>query len=316
MKKMENVRTISDQDLMARCQEFGKKAREWKNRFVALLPEVARRGLHRKKGFATVIEFAAKIGGVGKSTVEAIFRIERALADKPELKAMVAEVGVNKIRAVASIATKENEKELVELVQKMSKPALELFAREKRGEKQGSEQKGINFEQECNFRPGTERRTVRKTVSFGLDKTVEFKLRKFKQGMGGEKVEWNDVIKVLLEKAVETGSGKISKKTKKVVRVEKLKTQSRPGTESSKLTRYIAVAMQQNFSEKCEYPGCNMPAQVTHHPERFALNPNHNNLKRLCKAHHELIHNGFEPPEWNPKTHPIIEQKFLASREY
>jgi hypothetical protein len=200
---MENVRKLSDQDLMAKYQEFGKKAREWKNRFVALLPEVARRGLHRKKGFATIVEFAAKVGGVVKSTVEVIFRIERALADKPELKAMASEVGVNKIRAVASIATKENEKELVKLVQKMSKPALELFAREKRDGKQEKKQCGINFEQECDFRPGTERRTVRKTVSFGLDEDVEFKLRKFKQGMGGEKVEWNDVIKVLLEKAVQ-----------------------------------------------------------------------------------------------------------------
>ncbi|MBU1445829.1 hypothetical protein KKD70_01035, partial [Patescibacteria group bacterium] len=66
---MMNVRKLSDQDLMARCQEFGKNAREWKNKFVALLPEVARRGLHRRKGFATIVEFAAKVGGVGKRTV-------------------------------------------------------------------------------------------------------------------------------------------------------------------------------------------------------------------------------------------------------
>jgi hypothetical protein len=99
---MGNVRMMSDQDLMARCQEFGKKAREWKNRFVALLPEVSRRGLHRRRGFATVIEFAAKVGGVGKKTVETIFQIERKLEDKPELKAMVSQVGVNKVRVVAS----------------------------------------------------------------------------------------------------------------------------------------------------------------------------------------------------------------------
>ncbi|MBU1446355.1 hypothetical protein KKD70_03780, partial [Patescibacteria group bacterium] len=122
------------------------------------------------------------------------------------------------------------------------------------------------------------------------------KLRKFKNDMGGEKIEWNDVIKALLEKVV---------KPKKKVR------KTRP---AKKITRYVPIAARQEFPEKCQFPGCDKPAQVTHHPERFALNPNHNNLKRLCKAHHELVHNGLEPPEWNPKTHQLIEQKFAMAR--
>ena len=280
---------MTDKEFYTKCIEAGKHARKWKNRFVAMLPEVARRKLHKKHGFATIVEFAAKVGGVGKNTVEKVFQVEKHVYDKPVLKKLVEEVGVSKVRVIAGLATKENQHELAKRVKTMSKAALELFAREKK----------LDEKQEFTFRPGARR----KSVSFGLDKNVEFKLRKFKQDMGGEKVEWNDVIKALLEKASEKN-------------VKKSKTQPRPGTGPlpSKLTRYITVATQQNFSEKCEYPACNMPAQVTHHPERFALDPNHNNLKRLCKAHHEFVHNGFEPKIWNPKTHSIIEQKYAMAR--
>ena len=308
---------MTDKEFYTKCIEAGKHARKWKNKFVSMLPEIARRGLHKKHGFATIVEFAAKVGGVGKSTVEAIFRVEKYVYDKPVLKKLVEEVGVSKVRVIATIATKENQHELAKRVKTMSKAALELFARE---EKQGR----INCEQELKSRPGTERRTV----NFGLDEDVEFKLRKFKQDMGGEKVEWNDVIKALLEKASGGITEKVvrkSERTEDLTKIEKSEVKSKQSkhsklqqpslvTNPSKPTRYIAVAIQQNFSEKCEYPGCNMPAQVTHHPERFALSPNHNNLKRLCKAHHELVHNGFEPKTWNPKTHPIIEQKFIMSR--
>ena len=73
----------------------------------------------------------------------------------------------------------------------------------------------------------------------------------------------------------------------------------------------MSASLRQELSEKCEYPDCGKPVQIIHHPERFALNPNHNNLKSLCKGHHELVHSGFEPKEWEPKTHPSIEQNMI-----
>jgi len=269
---------MTDKEFYEKCIEAGKHARKWKNRFVAMLPEVARRGLHRKHGFATIVEFAAKVGGVGKSTVDAIFRVEKYVADKPVLKELIAEVGVAKVRVVASIATPENQRELAKKVKTMSKAALEMYARMKR-----EPEKSI---------PGL-RRT---NVSFGLDEEVEFKLRKFKNDMGGENVEWNDVIKALL------AGVKVKKKKMREVK---------PAT---KITRHVPEKIKQELSEKCQFPGCNKPAEVVHHPHRFSLRANHDNLKPLCKAHHELVHNGDEPPEWLPQTTPFIEQKFAMAR--
>jgi len=44
--------------------------------------------------------------------------------------------------------------------------------------------------------------------------------------------------------------------------------------------------------DKCSVPGCKKPAQVVHHELPFALTKTHdpNNLKKLCKAHHEIRH--------------------------
>lgn len=270
---------MTDKELYKLCREYGAKARKWKNKFVSLLPEVARRELHKKHGFATVTEFAAKVGGVSRVVVENIFQVEKYIADKPALKNLIPKVGINKVRVVATLATQENQEDLAKKVKTMSKGALELFAQEQRAEK---------------IHPGMKRTTV----SFSLDKDVEFKLRKFKNNMGGA-VEWNDVIKKLLEKAAD-----LPKKVRKVRKVRP------PG----KITRYVSASIRRKLPKKCQYPGCNKPAEVVHHPERFSLRPNHNNLKPLCKVHHEFVHSGFEPKEWNPKTHLSIERKFLQAR--
>lgn len=271
---------MTNKEFYEKCLLVGKQARKWKHKFVAMLPEVVERGVHKENGFATIVEFAAKVGGVGKSTVDKIFQVERYVADKPALKKLIPKMGVHKVRTVATLATKENQEELAHKVKTMSKKALELFAQEQRAPEIS--------------RPGAERTTI----SFSLDKEVEFELRKFKNKMGSA-VEWNDVIKKLLEKAVEK-----PKKVRKVCKVKKPK----------KITRYVSTSIHRELPEKCQYPGCNKPAEVVHHPERFSLKPNHNNLKALCKGHHELVHSGFEPKEWNPKTSLSIEKKFLQAR--
>lgn len=247
---------ITDKKLYNLCVEYGAKARMWKKKFVALLPEVARRGIHKKKGFATIVEFAAKVGGVSKSTVEAVFRVQNHVQDKPALQKILSKVGVDKVRVVATIATKENQEELAEKVKTMSKAALELFAKSQRDE----------------IRPGTDR----EYIGFHVDKEVALELKKFKQKLGT--VEWNDVIKALLEKTKEE-----PKKTRKSTKI--------------KITRTPSVQEKREAYEehngKCAFPGCNEPATELHHPDRYALNKSHKRLTPLCKTHHEIAHHGL-----------------------
>jgi hypothetical protein len=295
------IEKLDNAELQKYSQLVGANARKWKNYFVALLPEVARRGIYKKK-FASITEYAAKVGGVGKKTVEAIFQVEKHVADKPALKELIPEVGLNKIRVIAAIATQENQKELAMKAKTMSKGALEEVARNIKNSK-------TLFSQ---IPPG--RNAPREYIGFHMSKKNALELRKFKQKLEKEKkqkLDFNEVLGELL---------KIAKEDPKKVSARK----TEPGT-----SRGVGAAQKRDLENTykgcCAFPGCNKPSTQLHHPDRFALNGSHNRIVPLCDTHHELAHQGLieneekSPNEWfirqNPdKTHPKykIDQKVMA----
>ena len=54
------LKNLSDQELYARCQQYGLNARLWQRKFASLLPEVEERKLYQRKGYGSIYEFAAK----------------------------------------------------------------------------------------------------------------------------------------------------------------------------------------------------------------------------------------------------------------
>ncbi|MBU2524422.1 hypothetical protein KKG71_04470, partial [Patescibacteria group bacterium] len=60
----------------------------------------------------------------------------------------------------------------------------------------------------------------------------------------------------------------------------------------NRISRYISVYRKREVGERCSYPGCPRPADVIHHHDRFSEHHSHENLKPLCKQHHEFAHNG------------------------
>lgn len=271
---------MNDKELFELCKRYGREAKLWKRRFVALLPEVYRRGLYRRKGYGSIFEFAAKLGGVSKNVVEDVLNLDVKLEDKPELKKLIPKVGVNKVRIVATIAKKDDENEWVKKVKKMSKLALETHVRDMRMSDPGI---GIpTAPQELIFDNNYENFTVK------LDPKIIQKLKYLKANMK-KGTTWNEVFIQLLE-------GKKIKKS----RARNLKTKSK---------------------EVCEVPGCNKPATIIHHPDRYALTKTHEKLVSFCKAHHELAHRGYidEDSDFralrNPLINPIktvIDQKMLV----
>jgi len=239
---------MTNNELYKLCQEYGAKARKWKNKFIALIPEVAKRGLHKQKGFESIYEFAAKVGGVAHGAVESVLRLDKKLEDKPKLKQMIEKVGINKVRVVANLDKKEDE--LVEKVQTLTKPALELFAKEERG-----------------IRPGTEM----KILSFHVDEEVELELRKLK----GKGETFNDVMKKLLANMPKPKNVK-SRKAKE--------SKSRPAPAQKRRELFSKT------NGKCSVPGCNKPGTEIHHKKTWAIFKSHDELELLCKGHHELRH--------------------------
>src|SRR3989338_6509062 len=108
---------LSDKDLYALCKEYGQKARFWRRRFAGLLPEVARRGLYRRR-CGSIYEFAAKLAGMSKESVDKVLQISRKLEKKPQLKELL-ESGAQswtKLEKVAYVATVQTDGEWAERV--------------------------------------------------------------------------------------------------------------------------------------------------------------------------------------------------------
>ncbi|MBU2523607.1 HNH endonuclease [Patescibacteria group bacterium] len=155
------------------------------------------------------------------------------------------------------------------------------------------------------------------TMSFKLDPETEFRLRKLRQKMEKaqkQAVGFNEVLKKMLDRADEIdgacdNKGRNSGDVRDRIDVcEKRDDRNNRGEAglledednfSSKkpVTRYIPAKLRRKIiaghRSKCAFPHCNMPHDVLHHPDRFALKKSHDNLVPLCKKHHDLAHAGL-----------------------
>ncbi|MFH1218300.1 MAG: HNH endonuclease signature motif containing protein, partial [Candidatus Peregrinibacteria bacterium] len=183
------MKNLTDKQLYSLCQRYGKNARIWKRKFIALLPEVEKRKLHRQKGFYSIFEFAAKLGGVGKKTVMEVLRVHQKVEDKPLLKEQIEKQGFAKVRAIVPLIENTEEKDLVNMIESMPRRALEKTVQE------------LKKDEPSSFPTGWNRSTI--TISFQIDEETDLKLRSFKQKLEKQrkqKVPFNEVLKALLEK--------------------------------------------------------------------------------------------------------------------
>jgi hypothetical protein len=53
---------------------------------------------------------------------------------------------------------------------------------------------------------------------------------------------------------------------------------------------------------KCAFPNCNKPHEQFHHPNRYSLDPSHENIVPLCSHHHVIAHTGLIENERKPPS--------------
>ena len=284
---------MNDNEYYSLFKEKGAVALKSKKEFVAMIPRIYHSRIYKKKEFGSIFECAAKLGGVSQAVVEEAIRVDEKLTDLPELKKLMPKVGLGKLSRVARIATKETENEWVKKVQNMSKSALETHIQDIRKSLPGQSN------------PITPEKSIFdndfESFSIKLNPKIILKLRIIKQKMG-DGATWNDVFEKMIQ-----GAEKVPVRARTRLPVEV----------PAKITRHVPAFVRRQLPEQCQYPDCERPAEVVHHPQRFALRANHENLKPLCKGHHELVHSGesrLEPKEWLPKTVRAIERKIVRCR--
>jgi hypothetical protein len=127
-----DYRTMSDSKFYKISCRYGSKSLKWRWIFMGTLPEMSRRGIYLKRGYSLIYEFAARRGGVPKEQVSRVLNLEKKLADRPILRALLTSgsESVNKLRRIETVATPENEMEMAEKIKLLPVRAVETFARD------------------------------------------------------------------------------------------------------------------------------------------------------------------------------------------
>ncbi len=270
--------TLSDKDLYALCKEYGQKARLWKRRFAGLLPEVFARGLYKRRHFGSIHEFAAKLAGMGKESVDKVLRLSKKLQDKPRLLEQL-ETGSQawtKLERVAFIATPETDGEWAERVETLASGPLSLLVQNSR----------LDLTASGNSQPEKEE------VRFEVRPELAGKLNQLKKRADFEN---------LLEKFV--------KSVEAQEQAEKPKAVTTPSRHiPSQMDRHVRA----RTNDLCAFPGCAKLGTSLHHTQRWALENIHdpNRLHLVCTAHEQLAHHGYienedqSPEHWRLKAFP------------
>ena len=256
---------LSDKDLYKLCQKYGAKILEARRKFSGLLPEVYKRRLYAKKGFGSIFEFAAKLAGMNKDQVNIVLRLNQRFEDKVLLKKALVEsdVSINKLARIVSVATKENQAELLEKTKVLPSRALEVFVKDFK-----NQNRSLHVQ------------TLIKSNNLQLDKDVEKELFELQE----KGIDVNNFLRDCLKKRrleIAQEKEKLSKNAKQ--------------TDSRYISIKVQRIIQKEYGCKCSLPGCNKPAVVFHHSKRFSIDKTHNPkyLTPLCKEHHQIAHAGL-----------------------
>lgn len=279
---------MTDKELFDLCQEYGKQARKWKNKFVSLLPEVYRRKLYRTHGFRSIYEFAAKLAGISKNVVDEAIRLDNKFENMPKLKSLIPKIGLSKLRIVANVAKKETDIFWANKVQSMTRTALSTFLNELHPGIEDNQNTNLSlFNEQNNLLENQNPKTQngnKSTFSMQLSEGSIIKLRLLKQKLEKQQKQvlcWDEIIQLATTELLNEPEVRIIKQRKHS-------------------SRNIPAKLRRDQSKICEYPGCKKPSEVIHHKDRWAITKKHTNLQALCKTHHELAH----------QTKSIVDQKF------
>lgn len=277
---------LSDKDLYALCREYGQKARLWRRRFAGLLPEVASRRLYKRRGFDSLYEFAAKLGGMSKESVDKVLRVAKKLEDKPGLMSILesGSQGWSKLERVAYIATQETDSFWIEKVTALPSQALGLFVQNFRLKNTADGKIEAENHSRCT-------ETVKETLHLELDPALIRKLRVLIKRQDFEKRLEHFVEQLEADAWAETPNA--------------MKTQS----------RHIPANIKRFVSNRsgglCAFPTCNKKASSMHHTERWALQKAHDpaRLHAVCIGHERLAHHGLIGHEEKSPEYWMIKDK-------
>lgn len=248
-------------------KRLGAERRRLGYKLQALLPEINRLCIYKKAKCSSIYKYASINAGLSRTAVDEALRVDKHLERLPRLRAMVEKQGINKVALVSKIVTPETEEFWVDKVESTTQRALKSMGQEERAfqKKEGRSLYGTAEAEKYKCNAAVEK------LRIDFDEEMQQMFYQVKKAMGDE-LSNKDVMRILLKKYIQ-------------------------GEKNQKSQNLIDQKM-------CVYPGCNKPAEEVHHPKRVSEGKNKENLRSLCRVHHEYMHNGLvknemaAPEEW------------------
>lgn len=266
--------TSLEKTLHQQFSEYGQNAREWTRKCILLLPEIDRLQIWRKRKFSSIYEYAAKLAGMNRYTVDEALRVLKKIENKPALLDLVREKGLYRVKPVANLVTEENQSFWVDKIKSMSKHTLATYVKDYRVE----------------IRPGPE--PLSEKVVLELRPELAKQIKEVQK-----RSDFEEILEKVLKEAIER---------------EKNEQPSPVQNNSRYIPKTIVEYVENRTSGQCSYPSCKRPATSLHHTQRFALEKVHDpaRLRPLCTAHERIAHLGLIGNEdqatknWRLRTTP------------
>jgi hypothetical protein len=257
--------------LYQKAKLYGRSAIEWRQKFMGLLPEVARRRLYEKHKFHSIFEFAYCLAGLNEQQVRTAINLDKQLLDKPTLKSLFesGKVSMHKLVRVKDV------------VQNCSQSAVETLVRDARTN-------------ECAHTNESERASIPSRSSNGLPKPL-FEVEPLRAQDLNLSHETLEKLLKLQEKGINLNEllNEMLSRREQEIEEEKTKiTSELKETTSHHIPARTEKLVQKIHGTKCSAPGCNKPSMEIHHTLPFAIGHMHNPefLAPLCKEHHQIAH--------------------------
>ncbi len=329
---MKKFNEFSDRDLYAMCKKWGAEALAARRKFAGLLPEVYRRDLEsrgflrktwlEKRGYTCIYEFAARLAGMSRKQVDLVMRLDQRFEAIPVLRSALVEgeISANKLARVASIATAENQTELLRKTEILSSRALEIYVRERKLENGSANGNGGSAGKNENQDGLSKAKNDQKVLHVhhfeaptetqpDADILAAFSLE-LKQKIRELKAKGIDINSLFME-FLQKREHEISEKMDKLGQ-EQLKARQEKCIIGKPSSRHVPAIIKKivmaKYGNICVAERCGKPAAHLHHERRFATFGSHDPrfLRPLCRAHHELKHaEESQSKKGDDFTHPL-----------
>jgi len=274
------IANLTDRELFSLCSQCGANIRKFQKEFACYLPEVEKRRSHKHHGCHTLYEFAAKLAGMTKDTVDEILKVHQKLIDKPILRNLMMEQGWGKLRIIASIATPKTQEFWAKKVITMSKITLQAFVKELKRQAE-ARASGLTTEAASNF-PGDS------------------------AGLMGEQVVGADAGKGAMNAEIEKGSGvMIRQVVHGAVVVGQLALEAHESLVIGPMARTPIAQQFDLFGDEDSRTGSGNPMEVSPKTTMaFKLDDETETKLKIFK--HRLEKRTKEPKDWNQTIKELL----------